>query len=230
MPELLQAARSHRRALLLAALLATVPACKGVIDGGAGNGGDDGPGRPDGGSRPADARRADASAPGDDDPSDDDPGEDDPVERPDARPPQSRPDAAVPDDDLDFRQANLTNFESYPAPGSEECEDFSGCQWAGYFAFVDGKQSEDWVRSHNIVAVHSDDADAYALKTLRLRGDGNEIDVVVYDMCSDEDCEGCCTRNANRGGIGFLIDVEKYTMQRFGLGDGVIEWACVDCD
>jgi hypothetical protein len=231
MPEPTRSARSPLRALLLASILCAAPACKGVIGGGeaAGDdGGDDAPGRVDAAPRPVDARRADASDPGDDDPGDDDPVTPD-ARTADARP-QGRPDASVPDDDLEFRSANLTNFESYPEPGSEECNDFSGCQWAGRFAFVDGQQSEDWVRSHNIVAVHSDDADAYALKTLRLRADGNEIDVVVYDMCSDDDCEGCCTRNASRGGIGFLIDIEKYTMQRFGLGDGVVEWACLDCD
>ena len=28
---------------------------------------------------------------------------------------------------------------------------------------------------------------------------------------------------------GFLIDIEKYTMQRFGTGDGIVEWTCLDC-
>jgi hypothetical protein len=82
--------------------------------------------------------------------------------------------------------------------------------------------------SHNIAAVHSDDADAYALRTLRLRDGGSSIEVTVYDMCSDADCDGCCTRNASE--TGFLIDLESYTAERFGLGDGVVEWACLDCD
>lgn len=127
----------------------------------------------------------------------------------------------------EWRTANLTTFTSYPEPGSEECEDFNGCQWAGYFEFVEGQQSEAWVMQHDIAAVHSRDA-SFALKTLRLRQDGNELDVTVYDVCSDSDCDGCCTRNASE--TGFLIDLESYTAERFGSSDGVVEWACLDCE
>jgi hypothetical protein len=129
-----------------------------------------------------------------------------------------------------WKQANLTNFTSYPDPGSDECVNYNGCTWAGYFAFVDGKQPESWVMANNIAAVHSKDATQYKLKTLRLRQGTRQIDVKVYDMCSDTDCGGCCTQNANAGGIGFLIDIEKYTMQRFGSGSGVVEWMCLDCN
>lgn len=153
---------------------------------------------------------------------------------PDARPARdggagSRVDARIVDeDDLTWRRANLTNFTSYPEPGSEECEEFNGCTWAGHFAFVEGQQSEAWVMAHNIAAVHARDADAYALKTLRLRSDdGRRIDVTVYDLCSDSDCGGCCTRNAAE--TGFLIDLESYTAERFGLWHGLVDFACLDC-
>ena len=126
-----------------------------------------------------------------------------------------------------WRTANLTWFTSYPDPGSEECTEYNGCTWAGYFAFVDGKQSEAWVEQHNIAAVHSRDAAAYALKTLRLRQGARQIDVTVYDMCSDSDCDGCCTENASE--TGFLIDLESYTAQRFGASDGIVDWTCLDC-
>jgi hypothetical protein len=150
-------------------------------------------------------------------------GDDDPGPDPD------QPDANWPDDDqLTWRQANLTQFTSYPEPGSEECKDFSGCEYAGHFAFVDGQQPESWVMSHNIAAVHSNDADEFALKTLRLRDGGNTIEVTVYDMCSDNDCDGCCTRNSSE--TGFLIDIESYTAERFGVDADIIEWACLDCD
>jgi hypothetical protein len=128
-----------------------------------------------------------------------------------------------------WNKANLTNYTSYPAPGSEECVAYNGCTWAGAFAFLDGKQSEDWVKNNNIIAIHSKDANAYKLKTLRLRQGDRQIDAVVYDMCSDSDCNGCCTKNASANGLNFLIDIEKYTMQRFGFGDGIVEWQCVDC-
>jgi Ricin-type beta-trefoil lectin domain len=128
-----------------------------------------------------------------------------------------------------WKRANLTNYTSYPAPDSEECREYNGCTWAGQFAFVEGKQTEDWVRQHNIIAIHERDAGRYKLKTFRLRQGSHTIDAKVYDECSDSDCDGCCTQNANAHGTGFLIDIEKYTMQRFGSGDGIVEWSCVDC-
>lgn len=122
----------------------------------------------------------------------------------------------------EWRQANLTNFESYPDPDSEECTEYNGCQWAGQFAGIDGVMPESWVASHNIAAVHSDYFSQYNGKKLHLRQGEKEIDVVVYDMCADSDCSGCCTENL--GSEGFLIDIEKYTMQRFGTGSGSVEW------
>lgn len=131
--------------------------------------------------------------------------------------------------DTVWYQANLTWYTSWPEPGSEECIEYNGCTWAGYFAGVDGQMTEEWVKEHNIIAVHEKDWKKYKLKTFRLRMNGSTIDAVVYDMCSDSDCDGCCTENA--GEIGFLIDIEKYTRERFdGNGDGVVEWTCLDCE
>lgn len=137
----------------------------------------------------------------------------------------SRPDAGG----LVWRSANLTNFESYPDPGSDECIRFNGCTWAGMFAAVNGTQPLSWVMSHNIAAIHSRDFAQYRLKTLRLRQGTRSIDVTVYDMCADTDCNGCCTQNAQQNGLNFLIDIEKYTMGRFGSGSGIVEWTCLDC-
>ncbi|MGE3674810.1 MAG: hypothetical protein AB7K71_34380, partial [Polyangiaceae bacterium] len=93
--------------------------------------------------------------------------------------------------ELRWQDATLTNFESYPDPGSSECIDFSGCDYAGYFAAFPGiQQSPEWVESHNIAAVHSDDFADLRGKTLRLREAGRRIDVTVYDLCSDSDCDG----------------------------------------
>ncbi|ABC29838.1 conserved hypothetical protein [Hahella chejuensis KCTC 2396] len=125
-----------------------------------------------------------------------------------------------------WNEANLTNYESYPDPNSEECIKYNGCQWAGQFAGLDGVQPESWVKAHNIAAVHSKDFNWLNGKTLRLRQGDKEIDVVVYDMCSDSDCDGCCTQNLGR--TGYLIDIEKYTMQRFGTGHGDVQWQVCD--
>ena len=129
---------------------------------------------------------------------------------------------------LVWHKASLTEFESYPDPGSEECVKYNGCAYVGEFAFVNGKQSESWVKAHNIAAVHSKDSGKYKLKTLRLQKNGQQIDVTVYDECTDSDCSGCCTENAQPSG--FLIDLEKYTAQRFGGADGQVDWACLDCN
>ena len=136
--------------------------------------------------------------------------------------------AVAPAADTVWNRANLTWYTSWPEPGSEECEDSNGCTWAGWFAGLEEQQTEEWVSENNIIAVHEKDWDTYKLKTFRLRKNGHTIDAVVYDMCSDEDCGGCCTRNA--GKVGFLIDIESYTRKRFNnYGSGIVEWTCLDC-
>ncbi len=134
------------------------------------------------------------------------------------------------DDGLVWSQANLTNYTSYPDPNSEECIEYNGCTWAGYFAALDEQQTPEWVQANNIIAVHEKDFDKYELKTLRLRQGDKHIDAVVYDMCADSDCDGCCTQNATQNGLNFLIDIESFSMDRFGTGDGIVEWACLDCE
>jgi len=145
----------------------------------------------------------------------------------DAGAPPPSTDAGAPPTSLVWRKANLTNYESYPDPGSDECVKYSGCTWAGQFAALSGKQTEAWVKAHNIASVHGKDFEKYKLHTLRLKQGSKQIDAVVYDMCADSDCSGCCTANSKE--TGFLIDIEKYTMERFGSGDGIVEWACLDC-
>ena len=131
--------------------------------------------------------------------------------------------------DTVWNRANLTWYTSWPEPGSEECEDYNGCTWAGWFAGLEDQQTEEWVSEHNIIAIHEKDWDTYKLKTFRLRKGGYTIDAVVYDKCADSDCDGCCTENA--GKIGFLIDIESYTRQRFNnYGSGIVEWTCLDCE
>lgn len=121
-----------------------------------------------------------------------------------------------------WHKAALTNYESYPAPGSEECLAYNGCQWTGQFYGIDGVQPEPWVKAHNIASVHLKDWPWLGMKRLRLRQSFRQIDVSVIDACADSDCDGCCTQNL--GGDGYLIDLEKFTMQRFGSGDGIVQF------
>ena len=139
--------------------------------------------------------------------------------------------AAAPADTV-WNKAYLTWYISWPDPGSEECVKYNGCEWAGYFAGIEGQQTEQWVSEHNIISIHEKDWDKYNGKTFRLRQNGHTIDAVVYDKCADSDCEGCCTQNA--GNLGFLIDIESYSCERFSGSkegcDGVVEWTCLDCE
>lgn len=126
------------------------------------------------------------------------------------------------------RKAVLTNFTSYPAPGSDECLNYNGCTWEGMFAALPNKMPESWVKANNIISVHEKDFPKYKLHTFRITQGSHTIDAKVYDECADSDCNGCCTKNA--GSTGFLIDMEKYTVQRFGTGDGIVNWICLDCN
>ncbi len=122
----------------------------------------------------------------------------------------------------EWQSARLTNYESYPDPGSVECVKYNGCKWAGQFYGVQGKKSEKWVSKTNIAAVHQKHWRSFGGKSLRLRQNGREIIVKVLDLCADSDCNGCCTNNL--GGDGYLIDIEKYTMERFGSGSGTVKF------
>ncbi|KAI1285486.1 hypothetical protein HDE_11917 [Halotydeus destructor] len=98
----------------------------------------------------------------------------------------------------------------------------------GLFAFVDGKKSQSWVKSHRIIAVHEKHASKYKLKTFKITQGSRSIKAKVYDKCSDKDCKNCCTKNSKK--TGFLIDMEKYTLREFGgSGSGVVKWECLDC-
>ncbi|MDA5095762.1 hypothetical protein O2N63_16855 [Aliiroseovarius sp. KMU-50] len=121
-----------------------------------------------------------------------------------------------------WQKAALTNYESYPDPGSVECVQYNGCKWAGQFYGVSGKKSEGWVARRNIAAVHKKHWRKLGGKHLRLRKGNREIVVEVLDLCADSDCNGCCSKNL--GGDGFLIDIEKHTMQRFGSGSGTVSF------
>ena len=53
------------------------------------------------------------------------------------------------------------------------------------------------------------------------------IDVKVYDSARTTTATAAAPATASE--TGFLIDLEKYTMQRFGSDDGIVEWVCLDC-
>ena len=123
---------------------------------------------------------------------------------------------------LTWKTAHKTWYESYPAPGSEECVAYNGCQWAGQFAACEGKKPEEWVKQRNIASFFPG-FPALARHDLCLKSGDKTLVVTVLDTCGDQDCDGCCTKN--RGDADALIDLEKYTNERWGLADGAITWA-----
>ena len=125
------------------------------------------------------------------------------------------------DPGLVWHSGNKTNYESYPDPGSRECIEFNGCKYVGQFAACENTMPERWVMAHDIVAVFP--LGDLALHRLCLRSGDASIVVTVLDTCADSDCDGCCTENL--GDAEALIDLEKYTNERFGVEDGPIEWA-----
>ena len=125
------------------------------------------------------------------------------------------------DPGLVWHTGNKTNYESYPDPGSPECVEFNGCKYVGQFAACENTMSERWVMAHDIVAVFP--LGELALHRLCLRSGDATLVVTVLDTCADSDCDGCCTENL--GDADALIDLEKYTNERFGVEDGPIEWA-----
>jgi hypothetical protein len=123
---------------------------------------------------------------------------------------------------LTWKTARKTWYESYPDPGSEECVKYNGCKWAGQFAGCQGKKPEAWVKERNIAAAFPNFQEL-ALHDLCLKSGDQTIVVTVLDTCGDADCDGCCTQN--KGSADALIDLEKYTNERWGVADGPITWA-----
>eukprot|EP00882_Tetradesmus_deserticola_P031452 GHRQ01035564.1.p1 GENE.GHRQ01035564.1~~GHRQ01035564.1.p1 ORF type:complete len:369 (+),score=117.10 GHRQ01035564.1:314-1420(+) len=132
-----------------------------------------------------------------------------------------------------------TVYDSWPKPGTKECIDYSGCQWAGMFSRIDpgpcggpcstaadGSQAQQldggnrqvccrWpeavVKGWSMAATYDQD-DALLGSTLQVMlegAPGRTTTVNVRDVCADSDCDGCC--KANTGTKAWkLINIEKW--------------------
>jgi hypothetical protein len=120
-----------------------------------------------------------------------------------------------------WHSGNKTNYESYPDPGSEECVEFNGCEYVGMFSECENTMPERWVMAHDIAAVFP--LGELGLHRICVRSGDATIVVTAIDTCADSDCDGCCTENL--GDADALIDLEKYTNERFGVEDGAVQWA-----
>ena len=114
----------------------------------------------------------------------------------------------------------------------------------GMFTGVKGKLSYDEVTRRNIVDFYSAPNQKAQKKDmtwwhenikgkkieLRHPTDGTTMIVEPLDSCGDWDCQGCCTKNAEAGGLGTLIDLEYHTARRFWKGkpkNAKIQWRFV---
>ncbi|GAQ78588.1 hypothetical protein KFL_000150420 [Klebsormidium nitens] len=129
-----------------------------------------------------------------------------------------------------------TLYDSWPKPGTTECITYSGCEYAGQFSLVDpgpcggpcaaGAQSlngglsppnvccrwpEAKVAQWSMAATWERDSALLGrkLQVQVLGGAGTTAFVNVKDVCSDLDCEGCCSQNTGNGAYK-LIDIEKW--------------------
>ncbi|KAG2485983.1 hypothetical protein HYH03_015306 [Edaphochlamys debaryana] len=128
-----------------------------------------------------------------------------------------------------------TPYDAWPKPGTKECVQYSGCKWAGMFNSIDGGGSEpgscrngaQWldggmgdmacripeslVRSWSMAATYDRDR-ALLGRRLEVMVEGapeRSVVVEVMDVCSDDDCDGCCRDNTGDGRWR-LIDLEKW--------------------
>lgn len=131
-----------------------------------------------------------------------------------------------------------TIYQSWPAPGSRECIEYAGCQWAGMFSrispgpcegpceSVDGWTAEQLDGGHGEVCCRwpREAVRAWSIAATRdvdplLQGEQLEVMVEgqpskttvvnVKDVCADSDCDGCCSANTG-GGRYPLIDLEAW--------------------
>jgi hypothetical protein len=114
---------------------------------------------------------------------------------------------------------NSPNYD--PTYVTTECLFYNACAHTGELAAL-GKRSFDFVNTHNLIAFY-DDSDPggatynakYANRFITITGTCNgqtkTITAITSDTCNNNDCGGCCSRNANPA-TGFLIDMERLTV------------------
>lgn len=150
-------------------------------------------------------------------------------------------------------ESTITYYSSYPqcCPDSpnydpnadtEECDDYSGCEYLGDFAAFcsdsnpDCHVSLDYVQTHNLVAFYDNSdksgkywEERYANKTIQITKKTDSqtyvFNATIVDTCGNGDCSNCCAKNSDKK-TGYLVDIEYYTvMNNFGttnLVDGTI--------
>ncbi len=116
-----------------------------------------------------------------------------------------------------------------PLYPTEECDDYSGCEYMGDLAAFqsesnpDGHVSIEYIEAHNLVSFFDNSdpqgnswATDYANRTIQIiknyGGSTVIFNATIADTCGNRDCSGCCTTNSRPSG--FLVDMEYYTVMR----------------
>lgn len=126
-----------------------------------------------------------------------------------------------------------TVYDSWPKPGTKECIDYSGCEWAGLFNSIDAgpergpckngakkldggngdvkcRFPESTVKSWRVAATWERDAALLGKQVqVLIEGQSKIVTLNVLDTCSNSDCDGCCSSNTGNGKYK-LIDIEKW--------------------
>jgi len=132
-----------------------------------------------------------------------------------------------------WRTANITTYSSYPDSNDPQCSTADACPWMGQFKAVSEKMSYDDVKNTNIVAVDKSNYPALENKDICIvqddgQGGERKITAKVIDVCADSDCDGCCS--TNKGDKDALLDLERFTMKRFGSHSGEAKWKEGTCN
>ena len=122
---------------------------------------------------------------------------------------------------LHGKKCALTYYSSYPTT-DEEGYVYNGYEWAGQFKGINGKKSKEWVKGHNIAAVHQEDWPKYGNTWVMVGWNNRVVVAKVIDVCADSDTDNKggqqCTLNKQKyGKPGFLIDLEVNTAKRIGF-------------
>lgn len=135
-----------------------------------------------------------------------------------------------------YQEAVGTYYVSWPNPGSKECVANSGCKWAGLFhhpkltagppqgpcspgaKLLDGgdgtvrcRWPESVVSQWRLASTWENDSSLLnqQLEIFIQSTPQRKVLVNVGDVCSDADCDGCCSNNTGKGAYK-LIDIEKF--------------------
>jgi hypothetical protein len=112
------------------------------------------------------------------------------------------------------REASGTAYDSL----NQVCKnDDNGCTQAGYHL-----NTQFTAHVPYAAVLCGSDWDQYKYHNVNVTFNGDTRLFQVWDCCSDDDCGGCCTRNANKNG-GFLLDMSILALKRYG-------WEHENCD